>query len=585
MNFRPMVFLGCLLPIPVYPQEPPPLAAPRWERQAGGLKLATPQAATAVYQLSGPDRLCIEFAGAQMSSVLPSAPSLPGVEKVRWSQSDLSHVVCEISLGYQLPPQQIQWTPQEVRFQTEFSWEDRFPVVPGLIWNRWERAQGGRYLLWNELVMDPGQSGLDLEIGLAKERTDSREKTSEMVSRLQAVAGINGGYFAGSGGPLGIVYKGGKLLSPHVSRRPPRTTLGVKKDRTLAMDQVVAQKNQLASRSGENWNDVQLALGGGPRLLRRGQLALTTDEEELGPKGNDITRIAARTAVATDRSGKIVLVTASGYRDNHLQGLRLEELARELVRRGGSEAMNLDGGASTSMTVGAKVVSYGPAAPRFEKPVATALLVRSTEKPRAPATLQLQSSLSRLPADGKSGLQLTASVRDAQGQPVPDGTPVRFYSERLQLPSGLVKTQGGTATLQAQSVSSVGKARIWAECGPARDAVTVESEASGVSRLWAQLAPTAGEAGKFLLTVQAVDASLNGVRGVEVQFGEVTQTTFANGQCRFEVVLPPGSPASQVPVQCQGVVTQVSLPAVEAEVPLPSPSPSPTPTPTPPPEL
>lgn len=574
MRLFSIAVAGLLLTQASWAQEPPLLEMPRWEKSGSRLKLITPQAATSVYLLSSPDRLCVEFAGTRTESSGVGAPALAGVTKVRWHQPDMSHSVCEIGLAYQLPPQQIKWSPTAVSLELDFSWEDRFSVVPGVVWNRFERALAGRYLLWNELLVDPDHTGVELEIGLAKERTDSREKTSEMVKRLGAIAGVNGGYFAGSGGPLGVVYKGGKVISPHVGRRPPRTTLGVMKDRRIAMDQVVVQKNQLASRSGEAWSDVQLALGGGPRLLRRGQLALTTDEEELGPKGNDITRIAARTAVATTRNGKVMIVTASGYLDNHLHGLRLEELASELIKRGSSDAMNLDGGASTSMTVANQVVSYGPRAPRFEKPVATALLVKASGSPSSPARVELRSETPRVPADGTSTVEFSAAVRDAQGRTVPDGTVVRFYGERFNLTEGFAKTQGGVARVKGTSVTSVGNAKIWAECGAARDSCSLTLEPGAVKRLWSRLQPTAGKPGKFLLTVQAVDSWHNPVKGVPVQVGEGQQSTYGNGQCSFEINLPPGSPAGTLPVSCQGVTLTVPTPAVEAEL-------TPTPRPTP----
>lgn len=558
--------LLCLaLACPAWSEEPPALAFPSWQRTSNGIKLVCSQKPSAVYFRRAPERLVVEFAGVTMQGGPPGAAPVAGISEIRWRQPDISHAVCEVGLSYRLPATQVKPVGDGLEISLNYSWEDSFKLTPAVIWKRFERAQEGRYLLWNELQVDPSDPAVGLEVGLAKDRVDSRERTTDMISRLGALAGVNGGYFADSGGPLGVVYKGGKLVSPHVGRRPPRTTLGVMKDRHIEMEQVVAQKGQLASRSGETWAEVDLALGGGPRLLRRGRVALTTDEEELGPKGNDITRITSRTAVATTRDGRILIVAASGYHDNHMQGLRLEELAGELLRRGGSEAMNLDGGASTTMAVGDQVVSRGPAAPRLEKAVATTLLVRDARGGAYPCKVQLKCSESELAADGASKVVLEASVRDAAGRAVPDGTSVRFFGERLHLFKSTATTQGGVASVEGLSLASPGSAKVYADCGAARGDVEIRLVAGPVARLWTRLQPVVSAPGKFSLTVQAVDRWQSPVKNVALSLADGTsQLSGANGQTTFEVLRPPGSAAGSVSVSCQGGPSvEVPLPAVE----------------------
>ncbi len=544
--------------------------------------MVTTQKPTSVYFRRLPEKLVVEFAGVQLRGGTPSAPTVAGISDVRWRQPDLSHVACEIGLNFRIPASQVKVSAEGVQIDLDYSWEDRIRLSPAVVWTRMERAQGGRYLLWNQLQVDPSDPAASLEVGLAKERTDSREKPTEMIGRLGALAGVNGGYFADSGGPLGVVVKGGKLVSPHVGRRPPRTTLGVMKDHRIEFDQMVANKGQLASRSGETWTDVELALGGGPRLLRRGQVALTTDEEELGPRGNDITRVTARTAVGTTKDGKVLIVTASGYNDNHLQGLRLEELAGELLRRGGSEAMNLDGGASTVMAVADQVVSTGPGSPRLEKAVATTLLVKDGRAQGYPYRVQVSCSESELPADGSSRLRLEARVTDARGRAVPDGIPVRFYAERLGLSKAVANTVNGTAAVEGLSLAAPGNAKVFADCAAARGQAEVRLTAGPVGRLWTVLQATAAP-GKYSLTVQAVDRWQNGVKNVSMTLLERSQLTGANGQTTFEVLQTPGSAARTVTVTADGGLSaQVTLPAGPAILfPTPTPSPSPTPSPVP----
>lgn len=589
LSALPLVFL---IPAMALAQEPPSLSFPSWQRTSRGVRLSGAQKPSAVYFRSAPERLVVEYAGVQLAGGPPAAPTgVAGLSEVRWRQSDLSHVSCEIGLAYRLPSDALKLDGQGLELELDYQWEDRYRLAPGVLWTRCERAIGGRYVLWNEILVDPSQSGAGLEIGLAKERVDAREKPTEMVSRYGAVGGVNGGYFNTAGGPLGVVVKAGKILSPHVGHRPPRTTLGVMKDHRVEFEQMVAQKGVLASRSGQTWSDVELALGGGPRLLRRGRLALTTDEEALGPSGNDITRVCARTAVATTRDGKVLIATASGYRDNHLQGLRLEELAEELQRRGCNEAMNLDGGASTTMAVGNQVVSAGPAAPRAEKAVATTLLVMGSSSGTQPASIELSSDARELAADGQSTFEIQASVKDAAGRSVPDGTPVRFYAQHLTLEgSAQSTTRNGSVRIRGRSLCSPGDGNVRVECGAARQDLEIKMTPGPLARIWTLVQPVAGMPGKLSLTVQAVDNWKNPVRACSFESSEggTAQTTGANGQTTFEVFRMPGSPASSLTLKGpDGQTFSVAIPAVAGlaqPVPTPGPSPSATPPPGPPPE-
>ncbi len=565
---------------------PPQMEWARWQKASDSCTLQCSQAPSAVYFRSNPERLVVEYAPVRLPSSLPSPPTSLGA--VRWKQQDLSHVVCEIPLPYRIPRKQVRVEGSQIEIKWNYQWEERLKLAPGLTWTRMERAENGRYLLWNELAVDPSQPGVSLEIGLAKERTDARERTTDMISRLGAVAGINGGYFNTAGGPLGVVFRSGKLVSPHVGRRPPRTTLGIMKDKRVEFDQVTAQKGQLSSRSGSNWSDVDLALGGGPLLLRRGQLALTTQEEELGPNGNDITRVCARTGVATTRDGRILLVTASGYRDNHLQGLRLEEFAGEFLRRGGQEAMNLDGGASTTMAVGDQVVSYGPAAPRGEKPVATALLVKAAGATQFPYRLQLRCTQSELVADGSTEVEVEVEGRDAQGRPLPDDTQVRLFAYRLGLAQDQVRLQNGRASLRIKSQTSPGEGLVRVECAGSRAEDEVKLNAGSPARLWTHMTPVVSSPGRFVVTAQVTDRWNNPVRGqsLEISDSERRQVSGSVGQVTFEVSRVPGSPATSVTIRCGEISSSLSLPAVPNApvVPTPSPSPSPSPSATPTPE-
>ena len=137
----------------------------------------------------------------------------------------------------------------------------------------------------------------------------------------------------------------------------------------------------LPSRSGESvsrsayvWAMVPSAVGGGPRLLTDGQVTIDWAAEgfDAGFAGS----LNPRTAVGTTRDGShLLLVTVDG-RQAFSKGVSLSGMALILKRYGAWNAINLDGGGSTTMAVAGLTVS-SPGGDGSERPVADMLLVYS----------------------------------------------------------------------------------------------------------------------------------------------------------------------------------------------------------------
>ncbi|HEY3247256.1 MAG TPA: phosphodiester glycosidase family protein, partial [bacterium] len=81
-----------------------------------------------------------------------------------------------------------------------------------------------------------------------------------------------------------------------------------------------------------------------------------------------------RTAVGTLADGRIVLFVVDGRSPYHSLGMTLLELAMELRRLGAVDALNLDGGGSTTMVVHGRVINL-PSDENGERPVGSVLLV------------------------------------------------------------------------------------------------------------------------------------------------------------------------------------------------------------------
>jgi len=117
------------------------------------------------------------------------------------------------------------------------------------------------------------------------------------------------------------------------------------------------------------WAQVRSMIGGGPRLLAAGQFV---GGEGFSPTFSD--RRHPRSAIGVLADGRVVLVAVDGRQPYHSIGMSLLEFAMELRRIGVVDAMNLDGGGSTTLVVGGQVVNL-PADEAGERPVGDALTV------------------------------------------------------------------------------------------------------------------------------------------------------------------------------------------------------------------
>jgi len=141
----------------------------------------------------------------------------------------------------------------------------------------------------------------------------------------------------------------------------------------------VLVRMRFVSRSSDpRWDRVIHAIGGGPHLLASG---LVSDE---GFTNTLVGRRHPRTALGVLPDGRILLLVVDGRSPPHSLGMTLVELALEMRRLGAVDAMNLDGGGSSTMVVSGRVVNL-PSDENGERAVATSLLVLPTgPEPPAP---------------------------------------------------------------------------------------------------------------------------------------------------------------------------------------------------------
>lgn len=116
---------------------------------------------------------------------------------------------------------------------------------------------------------------------------------------------------------------------------------------------------------------VRDALGGGPRLVYRGQQWVTKQVERFRPDVADSR--APRTALGLTADGRVLLVAVDGRQPGYSAGLLLEELAQLMISLGAVEAMAFDSGGSTALAVAGQVAN-SPSDGR-ERPVPNAVAI------------------------------------------------------------------------------------------------------------------------------------------------------------------------------------------------------------------
>jgi putative cell wall-binding protein len=125
----------------------------------------------------------------------------------------------------------------------------------------------------------------------------------------------------------------------------------------LAQGQVVELRVTPVPRSTDvaRWAQTVSGLPGGPLLVRNGQITSRSDWRSEAFSDGHLDDRHPRTAVAVTGDGEVLLVTIDGRRTGHSAGMTMRELATFLRGLGARDALSLDGGGSTTMTVEGQV--------------------------------------------------------------------------------------------------------------------------------------------------------------------------------------------------------------------------------------
>lgn len=122
----------------------------------------------------------------------------------------------------------------------------------------------------------------------------------------------------------------------------------------------------------ERWQKMENIVGGAGLLIMGGRVVEDHTEERL--RAGFVTDRHPRTAVGIRRDGTWVLVVVDGRQPQLSRGMTLAELADLMQTLGCRDALNLDGGGSSTLVLRGRVVN-SPSDAGVERPVSDAILV------------------------------------------------------------------------------------------------------------------------------------------------------------------------------------------------------------------
>ncbi|WP_334073770.1 S-layer homology domain-containing protein [Paenibacillus sp. A14] len=206
------------------------------------------------------------------------------------------------------------------------------------------------------------------------------------------------------------------------------------------------------------WNEAELIISGQGPLVEEGVV-----RSGVGPAG-----VHPRTAIGTKADGSVVLFEVDGRAPGFSEGMETEELAAAMQSMGIVNAMNLDGGGSSTLvarmpgTSDVKMMNRG--SDGYERKIGNGLLlVNTAPELSTAASLAVQPNAERILAG--ASVSFRAAGVDANGHPAPVGEQV-FWQADPGL--GSIDTNGlftagpaaGTGRVQAAAGLAAGSAEI-----------------------------------------------------------------------------------------------------------------------------
>lgn len=228
----------------------------------------------------------------------------------------------------------------------------------------YELADNPKFTGYYLVVKDPTR----VKVGHTTKLNEEGQTTSQIAENYNAVAAVNGGAFVdqsstsqwtGNGGiPSGIVMSGGKVIHNDLKNGEKKDLLGIDKNGVM-----IVGKYSLEELEEKN---IQEAISFNPTLVVNGKMTPMSGDGGWG--------IAPRTAIGQRQDGAIILLVIDGRGVGSL-GATLKETQEIMYQLGAVNAMNLDGGKSTTLYYDGEVRNT-PSNSMGERAIPTAIIVK-----------------------------------------------------------------------------------------------------------------------------------------------------------------------------------------------------------------
>lgn len=239
---------------------------------------------------------------------------------------------------------------------------------------------------------------VETRVMVSDDETDRRESATSFARDSGACVVVNGGYFSMNQTPAhhaGLLKVDNEIWQPATrtvtrnsqSYEATRAAIGFTGDDSISIGWITTRNDTLyswpqppAHRPGRPapplayeharvW-EMRDALGAGPVLVWDGRVRVAADEEVFF--GSSIPEVHPRTAAGRTEDGSLLLLVVDG-RQTQSRGVDLDELARMMRGLGAVQALNLDGGGSSTLVVNGVVVNR-PVGGTAEREVMSALV-------------------------------------------------------------------------------------------------------------------------------------------------------------------------------------------------------------------
>jgi hypothetical protein len=234
--------------------------------------------------------------------------------------------------------------------------------------------------------------------------------TSTIAAEKGALVAVNGGFFANTSSvsaviePYTVLARNIAALSRPAGTFPvARSFLAINEDKTASIDWIYHYSNEFEDiirfesplpntpttpaqapvrEDGQAYENLLMGIGGGPTLVKNGEVRITYNEEVMFGSGVELTDRRPRTAVGYTSDNKMIIFIAEGGLITS-SGATLQQTAEIMLSLGAVEAMNLDGGGSTTMAVNGRLFNR-PSGGTFQRPVPSILAVVPSDSLKIP---------------------------------------------------------------------------------------------------------------------------------------------------------------------------------------------------------